>query len=388
MKKSSSYIFFDNPYHEGKIVGTEENVIVIDNDCIRGRLIDTLQLKDDTIGFNFFKYSYNTKINSHDVSIKVHEVTSATYIEVEISGKTQSKIVECLESFQDTLKEINKDDKYIVITSYDFVSEYYCNKMYPKLNELERNLRKLIFNTYTLNFGLRYYEPTIDKSIKDKSKAIIKASGGKQKKELRFIQEFPYSLEYNQLQELLFTKNWTEQETKNKRIFLENNSDLSKLSDTELRDAYKNLEPKSEWDRLFANKVSKDIDFNKLLDDIRCDRNQVAHCKFFSKDDYNNCVKNVKKLNSEILKAIQITETHDFSVKNREQLALGFRRIRNSMEEFTNGMVTALNELAQLTLRGTLNALESLAPALLSIGSFIAELSDGYEFGNQDEKVE
>lgn len=376
MKKSSSYIFFDNPYHEEKIVETEENVIVIDNDCIRGRLIDALQLKADIIGLNFFKYSYNTKINSSNVNIKVHEVTSATYIEVEVSAKTQSKIVDCLEHFQDILTEINKDNKYVVITSYDFVSEYYCNKMYPKLNELERNLRKLLFNTYTLNFGLKYYEPTIDKSIQNKSKSVIKAAGSKAKKELKFIQEFPYSLDYNQVQELLFTKHWTKQDEKNKKDFLENNDDLSKLTDDELRKAYKSLEPKSEWDRLFANKVNSKIDFIQLFDAVRNDRNIVAHCKFFSKNDYNNCVKNVKRLNSEINKAIQITETHDFSAKNREQFDQSFARIKNSIEEFTKGMVIALSKAAQATSQVAENVYKSFGSSLYSLAKYTDTLSN------------
>lgn len=375
MKKSSSYIFFDNPYHEEKIVKTEENVIVIDNDCIRGRLIDALQLKDDAIGLNFFKYSYNTKIYSCDVNIKVHEVTSATYIEVEVSAKTQSKIVDCLESFQDILQEINKDEKYIVITSYDFVSEYYCNKMYPKLNELERNLRKLLFNTYTLNYGLMYYEPTISNELLRKGKHVIKSDKNKKSNVYDITKELFYSFDYGQIHQLLFTPQWTEMDEKRKNNFLENNSNLSELSDDELRRSFSEFVPKSDWERLFSDKVSEDMDVDLLLKNIRSDRNRIAHCKFFSKDDYNNCIKNVKKLNAEIFRAIQITETHDFSVKNREQLALGFRKIRNSLEEFTKGMVTALSEVAQVTSQVTANVYKSFGSSLYSLGKYVAELS-------------
>ena len=60
--------------------------------------------------------------------------------------------------------------------------EYYCNKLYPKLNGLERNLRKLLFNTYIVNFGKSYYERTINKSIQGKAKQVIRARGNKETK--------------------------------------------------------------------------------------------------------------------------------------------------------------------------------------------------------------
>lgn len=205
MKRTSSYISFENPYYK-KTSKSKENVIVIDIDSIINRLMDEFQLTEDSIDSNAFKHCFNARIDDCDVNIKIYEVNVATYITVEVFGKTQAKIINCLESFQNSLDNINGDNRYVIIISYDFISEYYCNKMYPKLNELERNLRKLIFNTYTLNFGLKYYEPTVDKSIQDKSKGIIKASGNKINKELKFIREFPYSLDYNQIQELLFTK--------------------------------------------------------------------------------------------------------------------------------------------------------------------------------------
>lgn len=47
-------------------------------------------------------------------------------------------------------------DEYVDIISYDAISEFYCNKILPKLNTLERNLRKLLFNIYIVNFGKEF----------------------------------------------------------------------------------------------------------------------------------------------------------------------------------------------------------------------------------------
>lgn len=40
MKKSSSYIFFQSPYYKKKATKTDENVLVIDTDCIRKSLVE------------------------------------------------------------------------------------------------------------------------------------------------------------------------------------------------------------------------------------------------------------------------------------------------------------------------------------------------------------
>ena len=80
------------------------------------------------------------------------------------------------------MKEIDKaiitnnklSKNYIIITSYDSISEYYCNKVYPKLNEFERKFRKLLFITYTAQFKKAYFESTTSKELQTKAKEKIK----------------------------------------------------------------------------------------------------------------------------------------------------------------------------------------------------------------------
>ena len=79
-----------------------------------------------------------------------------------------------------------------MIVSYDSVSEYYCNKAYPKLNKLERNLRKLLFNTYTVNFGVDYYQKTVSPDLQKKIKGVIQAKGNEEKKGRRGSRGFSF----------------------------------------------------------------------------------------------------------------------------------------------------------------------------------------------------
>lgn len=62
---------------------------------------------------------------------------------------------------------------YIVIPSYDFVSEYYCNKIYPKLNSFKRKLRKLLYLIYRAQFEKYYFKKTTSEELQAKVKKKI-----------------------------------------------------------------------------------------------------------------------------------------------------------------------------------------------------------------------
>ena len=136
-------------------------------------------------------------------------------------GSSKKQIAECMEDIQQKFFSSCVRERYIDIISYDAVSEYYCNKIYPKLNTLERNLRKLLFNIYVVNFGLNYYKATINEGLQNKAKQVVNRDSRKKEKdhikekytattrkeveEIELLQRFFYSLEYGDIQDLLFT---------------------------------------------------------------------------------------------------------------------------------------------------------------------------------------
>lgn len=93
------------------------------------------------IGYgNSFKNKYSAEIQCGKRSCKVDfiitEVVETKYLDVVVQGKTKAQIVKCLEEIQKNLLASGVRERYIDIVSYDAVSEYYCNKIYPKLNML------------------------------------------------------------------------------------------------------------------------------------------------------------------------------------------------------------------------------------------------------------
>lgn len=269
------------------------------------------------------KITYVMQIGNefYHISFHISEVIDTTYLSVLVEGKSKVKIIGCLEQIQDKLLSLPElNERYIPIISYDAISEYYCNKIIPKLNSLERNLRKLLFNIYIVNFGRNYYQATTSEEFQAKIKRVIQASGSKEKKEEDRLKQFFYSFEFSDIQTLLFTPSWTLFDENNKKNFLDEHQDLSKLSDDQLREAFSEFSIKSDWERFFSSKIDID-EIEEIIESIRKYRNKIAHFKFFSKSEYTNCEKIMRKLNRAIITAIQITEEKDFASKNYEYMS-------------------------------------------------------------------
>ena len=353
MKKQSSYIFLEHPYKkEEKKTNEDSNVIVLDigtsvYSFIEKSFSTVKSIKDDT---NLFISKFQGTINDCDVTFLIHEVARNVYLDIVVEGKNQKAVIECLESVQNNLLNSGIRDYYVDIISYDAISEYYCNKIVSKLNSFERNIRKLMYNIYTLNFGKDYYQATMSSELQEKIKGVISTSltkeeksqiktdyhvNGNQAEAILRLQQFFSSFELADMQSFLFEPTWTSYDKESREEFLNKNPDLSELTNEELREAFEQLTPKSDWDRFFSSKIAV-ANIDQLIDSIRRYRNSVAHFKRFSREDYNNCNKIIKELNKSVIEAIKITEEKDFVDKNIEIISDIFsgavERIRKIVE--------------------------------------------------------
>lgn len=399
MKIQSSYIFLGNPYGQ-KEKSDNLSVIIVKNrlpNYIYKAFPNVIKVADYN---NFYKNKYTVDLQYNNAIFNVEfiatEVISTYYLDVVVTGRIKYQIVKCLEYIQNTLLNSGVRERYIDIISYDAVSEYYCNKIYPKLNLLERNLRKLLFNIYIVNFGKDYYRATIDTDLQVKIKKVInvdskkeennhiksqyKATTKKETEEIERLQRFFYSFEYNDIQKLLFTPSWTNTDETEKSKFLKKHKDLSALSDEQLREAFSKYIPKSDWERFFSNKINIS-DIEDLIEQIRLFRNSVAHFKFFYKADYDKCNKLANSLNSAITKAIQITEEKDFAEKNSEKLSVALQGLVDIFAEYIKASNEKFHEIASYIITPITDSLVKnvkennwlKALGTLSLNRFLAE---------------
>jgi hypothetical protein len=366
LQLQNSYIFIPNPYK--KHVDVEHSFISLFKNVFP-TAVKTPKHR------NFFKseYTYTAEFDGNNIEAKflIHEVVGKYYLDVVVTGKSKAHLVEDLLYIQAAIEKSNIPQNYIEIISYDAISEYYCNKIYPKLNELERNLRKLLFNTYVVNFGLSYYQTTISGDMQNKIKSVIQAKGNEEKKEMERLQNFFYSMDFADIQQMLFVPHWTDVDENAKIDFLKSHEDLSKLTDDKLRKAFSEISPKSDWERFFADKMDVDIT-QSLINKIRRSRNSVAHCKLFYQAEYTDCNKAIGKFNKAIKSAITVTEVKDFSEKNSESMKKAFASVAKQFEEFKKSMAEALLPMVHFS-RQFSEAIAPIREDIMKIHSIIQE---------------
>ena len=393
MKLQNSYIFVENPYKkdESKKSASSSSTTYVFQKSITNYIKEVFPSlsKVDDYG-NFYKRKYIAKMThgkyTFNTEFIITSVVETTYLDIIVEGKTTTQTVMGLEYVQSILLSSGFRENYIDIISYDAISEYYCNKMYVKLNTLERNLRKLLFNIYIVNFGKGYFDATINSEIRDKAKNLISqdnkktrsqtkmlynAKSNDEAKYIEYLQHFFYSLEWGDIESWLFTDTQTEYDKAKLDAFLKNNANLSELSDKELRKAFTDLSPKSDWERFFSDKIPIQ-DIKELIKQIRQYRNSIAHFKYFYKQDYEACKKLVNKLNTAITKAIIITEEKDFAEKNNE----AFERVLANIRKGLFSMAKTMAMIAQKSLAAIVDS------GLSEIGKAIAKSSSIKKLGS------
>lgn len=350
----SSYIFLLNPCKKKKQEAHQENVISIHiPQKVSSYITRSFSVAEIVDARSLFKIEYSITdsdmLNRCQGTFIVNNVADNTYLDIAVSGDNYATAITCLEAIQDRLQNSGVQEEYTMIISYDAISEYYCNQIYPMLNQLERNLRKLLFNTYVVNFGRNYYQATTEQELQNKIKGVIRAKGSAEEKEIAQLQNFFYSFEFSDIQSFLFKPKWTETDNKRKETFLSQNEDLSKLSDEELRAAFSKLVPQSDWERFFITKIDN-FNVQEAIEYIRKQRNQIAHCKFFSKEDFDDCCRMISGLDNEIISAIRITEEKDFWEKNwktlSESLAFARQRFNELQAKFSEYVIPAVQQIS------------------------------------------
>lgn len=284
-------------------------------------------------------------------------VDSTEYLDIIIEDDSEETIIKFMKEVDKTIISNSKlSENYIIITSYDSISEYYCNKVYPKLNEFERKFRKLLYITYTAQFKKSYFEITTSKELQTKTKERIK-----NKKDDYRIQQYLYSLDFYAFKQLLFEKSWNEYDEKQLNKYLKKHSDLTKLTDLEIRNKMLSIRPTNDWERLFSNK-GLDENFEDIITKIGELRNIVAHNKILNEIEYNELNELLDNSIITIDKAINVTETEDFKRINSEKASETMEKFSENLKKFTDRITEKINKLFESTnLKNTLSLLGDIA---------------------------
>lgn len=341
MELKNSYIFLAREKEEQDIQKTKESLSFLEllKLVFKNVEINDTKNKSDFIITGLFKVE--CKNQKKDVNFKCYKVYSNYYLDIVIKEEEQEQDkINILEQVNSRLIGSGNvfDQSFVSIVSYDTVSEFYGNKLFPVLNNFERKLRKLLLNVYTFNFNLEYYTATTNKEFRDPLKE--RANIGKKtntSKEEHYTRSMFYALDYHYMEILLFTPKLTTKEQKEIECFLKEEEDLTKLKDDVLREQFDKMKPRTDWERLFKNKLSEEK-FKNNFKKIRECRNTTTHCKFIDKSQYDKWIKIIKDTIKSIEDAIKITEEKDFSTESLEICFKSFERLLESIKEFSENL--------------------------------------------------
>lgn len=285
-------------------------------------------------------------VNDYDchLTYRFVGVDNTYYLDISIDEKKDT-IINCLTKVNEILlnnQEINFN--YTPIISYDYVSENYCNILYPLLNKFERKFRKLLFLIFTAKFKSSYFEDMASEKLKKDVKEIIGHRKGTNKSDYR-LQNYFYSLSFGMLRSFLFDKNWTLLEENEKKEIL--NQNLAELNEEEIKKLIDNIEPKSNWERFFANKGFND-DICSTMATINELRNVVAHNKLINYSEFEELNKLLKENIKIIDKAIKITETDDFRKINAQKYDELLNTINDTLFSIRNNVYIKMDKISKI----------------------------------------
>lgn len=312
--------------------------------------------------------SINLKYKSKEYSVSYryveHECENADinaemqYLVIELDGKSKSRVAEVLDTVHHRIFSHDEKKNYDIIVSYDGLSKYYCDRLYPLLNEFERQIRNLIFKLLTRSFGALWLNKTVTEEQQNNIKARLQIKS-KPLRNQKMIEEALYEMDIKELENYLFIprSGMPAAELRTEEFA---NEKLKELSQEDAIVLIQKLRPISIWERYFDEEVNIP-NLQEKLDNIRIYRNKVAHAKCLHKDDYTAC----KVILTEILPQLE-TAIQDVSVREYDT---------EQLEEVVRGMADTCTS----AIKHAMDIGRTLSPALEMFSRSLAEYGDLFQ---------
>ena len=310
---------------------------------------DTFQL---TLNDTAQTITYKSNTSNNDV----------TYLTLSYEGKPSFSAKVLAEVNHRLLSGKHRKDFYI-INSYDEPSAYYCEKLAPRLGKFERLMRSFIYTSLTKSLGIKWFET----SFTDETKTILKDKGNISNTDL--IERGLYEMTFAQLYDFLFKEfSYCSPESVLYEQLLNQNLDKMEKSDIIL--ILNSCKKESLWSRFFKN---ADFDLEGPLHNMREYRNKVAHNKFVNHSEYNNCKRNLIKINTTLENAIEQLNSDIYTEKHLVDTVMSFSALFAGLLKSNYDMVAAMQKSFSALGQTLIKAFESY--------SRISEMSSIYKLG-------
>ena len=245
----------------------------------------------DDVKSNSFTIKPKTKVYTIDYEVNSWKAEDATekfpvydvIIKSEVEEKAKNaELLDIINTKISTCAEFRK--KYNVVITYNEMSAYYAEKIYPYFFTFESKLRCLVYKILIKMFGCKWVNETMRAEIISEMQQKLAAEEGSCNS-AKLIEKALDEMTYRELEEFLFSEK-RKTEPEEFLHILESETDFQGMTKEEIIELITSNEHKSNWEKYFKDKVPI-TDLQEKLNELRKERNKVAHCKKFIKDDYD-----------------------------------------------------------------------------------------------------
>lgn len=231
---------------------------------------------------------------------------SGFYLDIKINYQNNKrKYADVFSNIIQILKRYKKDDFYLVVLN-DELSRYFTEISYKSLSVYERKLRQLFLVIIAPTDG-KYWSGNLGDN-----KHNINS------KEKNHIEEGLEKLNLSDFEDLFFEKVVRFDDSDyDKKFDIKN---IEKLSKEEIIKIIKDNRPNAFWNMYIQEYIQID-NISTRMNNIRKQRNKIAHNKYFSSEDQKDFIKDVKYVSRKIDEAIQEI------VNNKEKFNIKFMNI-------------------------------------------------------------
>lgn len=277
--------------------------------CSNRRII----CEKDTLLFDSYRLSYKLELMNAENS-------EETIFHFDIETEETEKQVNILEEFDAILKEINvrQGNLFIINTIWDEISSYYGEKLYTRILNVEKLLRKIIYLFMLKTAGSKWLTSNTPLKFQESISTVVEKNN-KKMGEIN-AEQLNYA-DFITLRDFFMVPYSLKKDVRG--LFAELENGLKKedgLSKQEMERLFRDYKPEDNWSRYFSQslnveKPKKFFENWRVLYDIR---NKVAHGKLIRKKEYEKAIKLTKMFEEAFEECISIIDTLKMSPEEVE----------------------------------------------------------------------
>lgn len=277
----------------------------------------------------------------HCIDYKLELVNTENLEEImfhlDVEVKESEEEVDVLEEFDAILKHINEHQGmlFIINTIWDEISTYYGEKLYSRISNVEKMLRKIIYLFMLKTVGSKWLSSSTPPKFQESINNVIEKNN-KKKAEVN-AEQLNYA-DFITLSSFFTVEYSLKRDVRGLFAELEGLKDGESLSQEWMEKLFRDYKPENNWNRYFSKSLNVEKP-KRFFDDWRSlydIRNKVAHGKLIRKREYQKAIKLTGMFEKAFKDCISIIDTLKMSPEEAKAVETVAQEVISKEKEDNN----------------------------------------------------